>query len=101
MIGAAVALRSIQLEAQSFCRSVGLSEELTVLERAWESEMGGLSSLARLVALERRSVVVEVDSSVALQELSLRRRELIRRLNSHFPSPFVRNMTVRMAQHGS
>ena len=75
-----------------------LSAELSL---AWEAEMGGWSRLARVVALDRFSLVVEVDSSPALQELSLRRQELVRRLNRHFEAPFIKHITVRMSQNGA
>ena len=93
-------LSHIQNEAAGLCRRLGLSENLSLLERGWEAEAGDLSPWARVVALERSSLVVEVNSSAAMQEIALRRRELVRRLNRHLPEGFVRNITVRMSPHG-
>jgi hypothetical protein len=92
-------LASVEHKVNDVCRRLGLSQELALVEKAWEAEMGGWSRLAQLVAIDRFSLVVEVTSSPALQELSLRRKELLRRLNRHFETPFIKQMTVRMA-HG-
>ena len=95
-----MALQWLHQQAKSVSRQLGLSEDLALLERAWQAEIGGLACWARIVAIERGSLVVEVDSSPAMQELSLRRRELIRRVNNHFPSPLIRHLTIQMANHG-
>ena len=51
--------------------------------------------------MDRDALIVEADSAVVMQELSLRRRELIRKLNRHLPVPFIRFINVRISQnHG-
>ena len=95
-----MALAHIEHGARRLTQRLGLSENLAQLDRAWEAELGGLAGLARIVALDRASLVVEADSSPAMQELSLRRKELVRRLNRHFPEEFIKHITVRIAQHG-
>jgi hypothetical protein len=81
-----------------FYQRLGLSTDLSLLEKAWQAEVGGLGSYARIRAIDRFSLVVEVDSPVALQELSLRRRELVRRLNTHLGGPRLQNLTLRFAK---
>jgi len=71
--------------------------DLSVLERAWTIEIGAMGGAARVAALDRSTLVVETLSSAAMQEILLRRRELIRRINKHFQSPLIEQMTVRMA----
>ncbi len=92
-----MALEPIQSEMAGLTRKLMLSIDLSVLERAWESEIGSLGGVARLVAVDRNVLVIEASSSAAMQEVVLRRRELIRRMNRHFPQPFIQQMTVRMA----
>ena len=87
-------------KAQQIVRKLGLSEQLPVLERAWDREMGGWGKMARIVALDNFSLVIEADSSPAVQEINLRRKELLRRLNGHLEGSFIRDITVRVAQHG-
>ena len=93
-------LLSVQQKVKHMEQQLGLSENLALLDRAWETEIGRLAEHVRIVALDRTAVVVEADSSPAMQEISLRRRELIRRLNKHFPVQFVKQITVRMAERG-
>ncbi len=62
--------------------------------------MGGWGRLAKIVALDKGALVVEVNSSPAMQEVSLRRKELIRRLNRHFQTPFIHHLTVRISENG-
>jgi hypothetical protein len=79
----------------------GLSANLALLERAWESELGAWAGMARIAALDNFSLVIEARSPAALQELTLRRRELLRRINGYFKDPFVKSISVRMAPtHG-
>ncbi len=91
-----MALAHIQRGAQTLIQHLGLSDHLALLERAWESETGSLALLARIVAVDRRALVVEVDSAPAMQELSLRRKELIRRINRHFPNPVIECLNLRI-----
>ena len=93
-------LSHIESGVQRITEQMGLSENLAQLDRAWESELGGVAKLARIVALDRSSLVVEADSSPAMQEISLRRKELVRRLNKHFPGDFIKQITLRIAHHG-
>ena len=82
------------------CRQLGLREDLMLLEKAWESEIGGMAAMARIVALDNYSLLVEVTTSPAMHELTMRRKELLRRVNRYFSDPFIRDIQVRMAQHG-
>ncbi len=96
-----MALAPIAQEVYTFSKKLGLSTDLAMIEHAWSLEVGGLREFARIVALDNASLVIEVDSHTVMQELSLRRRELVRKLNKHLPAPFLRNMTVRITQnHG-
>jgi len=69
-----------------------------LLEHAWECEAGGLREYARIVALDNSALVLEADSAVVMQEISLRRRELLRKLNAYMPAPFLRQINVRISQ---
>jgi hypothetical protein len=84
--------------AASLFRKLGLGTNLALLDRAWEAEIGSLSAAARIVAIDNAALVVEVNSSVAMQELNLRRQELLRRMNRYFPDRFLKNIQIRMAQ---
>ena len=92
-----MALSPIGKEVQSFSQRLGLTEELSFLERAWEAEVGPIARLANIVAIDGEALVVEVSSSPAMQELTLRRKELIRRMNKHFRVPFLKYIQIKVA----
>lgn len=92
-----MALAAIASELSQFTNKLGLTPELKLLERAWEHECGAWRGGAVLAAIDGRSIVVEVRSSVIFHDLTLRRRELIRRLNAYFPRPWIRSMAIKMA----
>lgn len=91
-------LTPVKDEIQGLSKKLGLTSELAFVERAWDSEIGGLAGCARIVAIDQSQLVVEAASSSAMQEMTLRRKELIRRMNKHFAAPLVRGITVRLAK---
>ena len=96
-----MALASVSHVLPDLSKKLGLSPDLLILERAWDEEVGSLREFSRIAAIDRQTLVVEVDSAVVMQEVSLRRRELVRKLNKHFPAPFIQSITVRISQtHG-
>ncbi len=96
-----MALAPISLEAHHVSKKLGLSIDLTMIDHAWNLEIGSLKDVVRIVALDNASLVVETDSHTVMQEISLRRKELVRKLNRHLPEPSLRYITVRISQtHG-
>jgi hypothetical protein len=93
-----LALAFIGNDLSDLTKKLGLSSDLLVLERAWEEEVGGMREFAHIAALDNGALVVDADSHVVMQEISLRRRELVRKLNKHFPAPTVTHIHVRIAQ---
>ena len=94
-----MALAGIGHTLSSLSKKLGLTADLLILERAWQEEVGRLGEFAKIAALDHSTLVVEVDSSVVMQELSLRRRELVRKINKHLPEPFVQQITLRIRQY--
>ena len=96
-----MALAPISQDAHTVSRKLGLSTDLMMIDHAWNLEIGSLRDVARIVALDNASLVVETDSHTVMQEVSLRRKELVRKLNRHLPEPILRYITVRITQsHG-
>jgi len=94
-----VALASIAQDLRGLSQKLGLSSDLLMLENVWDRELGRMSQFARISAIEKACLVVEADSSAVMQEISLRRQELVRKINKHFPVPFIQHITVRISQH--
>jgi hypothetical protein len=65
-------------------RQLGLDENTYAVMQIWERELGPLAKYAELVAFQKRQLIVEVASSVHLQEMTLRRRDLINKINQYF-----------------
>ena len=96
-----MALAALSPVIERFKSQFGLEGSLKVLELAWQNEMGAWGGMVELSALDNGSLVIEARTPSAMQELSLRRKELIRRLNAHFPKPWIRNLSIRLAHHGN
>jgi hypothetical protein len=94
-----MALAPIAQDARDISQKLGLSSDLAMIERAWGLEIGALQDVAHIVALDHASLVIEADSHAVMQEVSLRRKELVRKLNHHLPAPMVRQIVVRISQH--
>ena len=95
-----MALASAGQDLPVLSKKIGLSPDLLVLESAWEREIGGLREFAHVTALDNASLVIEVDSAAVMQEISLRRRELVRKINQHLPAPFIQQIHVRISPYG-
>ena len=93
-----MALAPIASEAREFSQKIGLSADLALLERVWSLEVGALEDVARILALDHGSLIIEADSHVVMQELSLRRKELVRKLNRHLLGFPLHNIAVRLRQ---
>ena len=63
---------------------LGLNEKTYAVMQIWEKELGSLAQYVELTAFKKGMLVVEVASSVHFNEMHLRRRELIQKINQHF-----------------
>jgi hypothetical protein len=65
-------------------KQLGLDENYFTVLRIWEKEIRPFACNAELSGFSKGRLVVEVASSVHFQELTLRKRELINKLNQYF-----------------
>ncbi len=70
-----------------------------MIEHAWALEIGSLKNFVRILAIDNGTLVLEADSHAAMQNILLRRKELVRKMNKHFAAPLLKNFTVRISQH--
>jgi hypothetical protein len=68
------------------------AERLGVLAAAWEREMGHLSRHWRLRGVRRGIVYVAARSPAAAMELRLRTPGLVRELNKHFKTAWIKGI---------
>jgi hypothetical protein len=92
-----LALAALTQEVKQLTSKLGLTSELAMIDHAWALEMGRLKDLISIVAIDKGTLVLEARSHAAMQEILLRRKELIRKMNQHFASPLFQNLTVRLA----
>ncbi len=91
-----MALETLEKDVMAFSQASGLARELLLLDRAWEKEMGGLAQQAKVIAVDRTTLVIAAPSPVVRQELHLRKKELLRKLNAHFQRSWITNLTFRI-----
>ena len=69
--------------------------------REWPDAVGPqVARHARAVSFHEGTVVVEVEGSAWLQELSILKRDLVRQLNRHLGSQHVRELRLINARGG-
>ena len=67
---------------------------LMILDYAWGKLVGNKSRFWVLEAVKKDTLYVQVKASVAKNELTGKRRELIRELNKHFESPWIKHIEI-------
>lgn len=69
--------------------------------REWPDAVGPrVARRARAVSFQEGTLVVEVEGSAWLQELSILKRDLVCQLNRHLGSPHVRDLRLINARGG-
>lgn len=69
---------------ESLKKQLGLDEKFTTVIKIWDDVLGPLAKDAQLVGIKRGQLLVDVTSSAHFQELTLRRREIISKINQYF-----------------
>ena len=67
---------------------------LMILDYAWGKLVGNKSRFWVLHAVKKDTLYVQVKVSVAKNELTGKRREIIRELNKHFESPWIKHIEI-------
>jgi hypothetical protein len=65
-------------------KQLGLDDETLAVIKIWEKELGALAKKAQLVGVKSGALMVEVEASAYLQEITLRRSEILHKINQHF-----------------
>lgn len=83
---------------KQWTRKTGLcTERLALLHAIWEKEMGHFSNIWRLIGVRRGVLYVSSKSPSAAVELRLRGGGIIRSLNKHFKSPWIKGIKPTIA----
>lgn len=84
---------------ESITRSLGLDSRVMALEKIWEKELGPLAGDVTLKAIKKNVLYAEVSSSAHLQEMVLRRKQLVIKINGHFGSEkFIKDIKFKLKE---
>ncbi len=79
-------------------KALGFDPKSYAVFEIWDRMLGREAERARAVGLKGSDLCVEVDSSARLHDLTLRKRQLIKKLNGHFgPRPFISDIIFSLA----
>ena len=67
---------------------------LMVLDYVWEKLIGNKGRFWILEAVKKDTLYVRVKASVARSELTARKSQLIKELNKHFESPWIKKIEI-------
>ena len=65
-------------------QQLGLNEDILTVLKIWENELGPLAGHAKIAGFKKGQVFVDVSSSAHMQELIIRKKELMKKINQHF-----------------
>jgi len=77
-------------------RQLGLDEKTYAIMRAWEREAGAFAPYAELAGIKKGTLVIEVTTPVHFQELTLRRRELLDKVNQYLGQKVIKNIRFQL-----
>ena len=67
---------------------------LMVLDYVWSQLVGSKGRFWVLEAVKKNTLYVQVKASVARNELNARKGQLIKELNKHFESPWIKQIEI-------
>ena len=62
---------------------------------AWDREMGKFAERAQVVSVKDNRIIINVNNSVYLQELTLRKKEILDKLNAALENRTIKEITFR------
>jgi len=78
-------------------QQLGLNEDFLSVIKIWENELGPLARHAVIAGFKKGQVFIDVSSSAHMQELILRKKDLIKKINQHFGSTkIVKDLKLKL-----
>lgn len=74
--------------------SYGLREENYALYDVWNKELGKLSKKIKMVGIKGKIILVETEHPAYKQEIRIRKKEFIRKINDNFGSKMVEDIKI-------
>lgn len=80
-------------------KQLGLDEDLMALAQVWEREAGALARHAKISGIRKGQIIVDVSSSAHMQELTARKKDIIKKINQHFGSKkIVKDIKIQLGE---
>lgn len=83
---------------KSLLQRLGITADNYAIFEIWEKEVGFLARACKNIYIHNKILYIEVESPVHIQELVLRKNEVLKKINNHFPETVVRDMRCRPAR---
>jgi len=91
-------LREVKEILKETLEKFNLSQESQKLFAIWEEELGELAKHAQIGNFREGKLVVEVDNSIYMQELSARRESIVERVNRRMGKRFIVEVRFRLGR---
>ncbi|MFH0807176.1 MAG: DUF721 domain-containing protein [Elusimicrobiota bacterium] len=72
--------------------SYGIKEENYALYDIWNKELGKLSKKIRMIGISGDTILVQTDHPAYKQEVRIRKKEFIKKINGHFGHEMVKEI---------
>ena len=69
-------------------------ENLMILNSVWKEEMKEFSDYCEIDSIDKKTLVLKVKNSVIKNELFMRKDEILKKINKHFNSPFIKDIKL-------
>jgi hypothetical protein len=73
---------------------LGLDETFFIVEKVWKKEIG-IENI-EMCGYKNGIIFAQTQSSVASYELTIRKKEIIKKLNQYFNSPKIKNIKIKI-----
>ena len=80
--------------SQKYTRLSSQINRLMLLDYAWKKVVADKEKFWKLIAVQKKSLLVEVKLSVARNELITRRAMIIKELNKYFNKPWIEKIEI-------
>jgi len=69
-------------------------ENLMILNSVWKEEMKEFLDYCEIDSIDKKTLVLRVKNSVIKNELFMRKDEILKKINKHFKSPFIKDIKL-------
>jgi len=92
-----MALRPSSEIVEILKQQLGLNEDFLTVLKIWDNMLGPLAGHVTIAGFKKGQIFVDAASSVHMQELIIRKKELIKKINQHFGSKkIIKDIKIKL-----